>query len=220
MSWNGRIDVSMRIGIFGGTFDPPHVGHLILAAAALEQLQLERLLWVLTPDPPHKQDLTISPLPERLELVKAAIQDNPAFELSRIDIDRPGPHYAVDTVHLLAKQFPEARLVYLIGGDSLRDLPTWHDPQGLVEAVSLIGVMRRPDARINLKRLELALPGVGVKVLFIDAPRIEISSRMIRQLAVQGRAFRYYLPERIYHLVNAMHLYQPANHFEHTSEDA
>ena len=91
-----------RLGVFGGTFDPPHIGHLILAAEACESLQFDCLLWVLTPVPPHKLDQPIRPLEHRLEMLKLAISDNPKFELSRIEMDRPGPHYTVDTMRLLA----------------------------------------------------------------------------------------------------------------------
>jgi len=90
------------MGIFGGTFDPPHLGHLILAAEARAQLGLERLLWVLTPDPPHKQGQSIAPLELRLEMVKLAIADDPQFEISSVELNRPGPHYALDTVQILA----------------------------------------------------------------------------------------------------------------------
>ena len=191
----------MRIGIFGGTFDPPHLGHLILAEEARDQLGLERLLWVLTPDPPHKQGQPVSALSPRLELVQAAIGDNPAFELSRVDMDRPGPHYALDTVLLLQKQFPGADLVYLIGGDSLHDLPTWHCPRELVEACAALGVMRRPGDQVDLGRLEMEIPGIGVKLEWIDAPLLEISSHEIRERAAEGRPFRYYLPEKVYNLI-------------------
>lgn len=209
----------MRVGIFGGTFDPPHVGHLILATEAREQLNLDRLLWVLTPEPPHKQDQTITPLAARLELVKAAINENPAFELSRIEIDRPSPHFAVDTVRLLAAQFPQAELIYLIGGDSLRDLPGWHNPQGLLAAISRLGVMHRPDARINLNRLERAIPGLTSKIITIDAPRIEISSSLVRQRAAEGRDFRYYLPEQVYRLVEGLHLYRTSAVVEQSTQN-
>src|SRR5512134_3010613 len=104
----------MRLGIFGGTFDPPHLGHLILAAEAQAQLGLERILWVLTPFPPHKTDQQVTSLGDRLDLLAAALDDDPAFELCRVDIDRPPPHYAVDTVGLLHAQYPQARLVYLM----------------------------------------------------------------------------------------------------------
>jgi len=164
----------MRIGIFGGTFDPPHVGHLILTAEALEQLALDRLLWVLTPDPPHKRGTIVSPLEARLRMVSAAIEGNPAFEISRIEIDRPGPQFAYETVQLLADQFPGDRLYYLIGGDSLRDLPTWRNPQDLLAVVAALGVMRRPRTRINFERLEEAIPGISAKTIFIDAPLLDI----------------------------------------------
>ena len=119
----------MRLGIFGGTFDPPHIGHLVLASEAYHQLKLDRLLWVLTPRPPHKPNQQITALEYRIEMVQAIVEDEPTFELSRVEIDRPPPHYAVDTVEILGKRFPGARLIYLVGGDSLRDLPLWRHVQ-------------------------------------------------------------------------------------------
>ena len=115
----------MRLGIFGGTFDPPHLGHLILAEEARYQLNLDRILWLLPPVSPLKTDAVISPLEQRLELLEAALQDNPYFEVSRIDIDRPQPHYAFESVKILKDEYPGEQLVYLIGGDSLEDLPSW-----------------------------------------------------------------------------------------------
>ena len=191
----------MRLGIFGGTFDPPHIGHLILASEAIEQLHLDRLLWILTPDPPHKQEKIISPSTIRLELLQAAVADNPLFELSRVELDRPGPHYALDTVRLLRDQFPGWELVYLIGGDSLRDLPTWHEPQALVRALDAFGVMPRPDAEYDLPELEEILPGITQKVRILDVPLIEISSTDIRSRLGQGRSVRYYLSQAVYELI-------------------
>src|SRR5258707_14568227 len=109
-----------RIGLFGGTFDPPHLGHLILASEAQTQLELNPLLWIPTPEPPHKQDQLITAIEHRLTMVNLAIADNPAFELSRIEWDRPGPHYTLDTIKLIAEQTPDADIVPIIGGDSLR----------------------------------------------------------------------------------------------------
>lgn len=199
----------MRIGIFGGTFDPPHVGHLILASEAYDQLMLDRLLWVLTPDPPHKQGLFISPAAQRLQLVQAAIAGNPIFELSSVEIDRPGPHYAVDTVRLLREQFPGAELFYLIGGDSLRDMPAWSRPELLVEEVDGFGVMRRPGAEIDMAHLESILPGITAKTHFFTAPLLEISSTEIRQRIAGGRPFRYYLLPLVYELIVTRGLYEP-----------
>jgi nicotinate-nucleotide adenylyltransferase len=200
----------MRIGIFGGTFDPPHLGHLILADEAMSQLALERLLWVLTPEPPHKQGQVVSPLGVRLEMLHAALQDDPRFEISRVEMDRPGPHYAADTVGLLAGQLPKARLVYLIGGDSLHDLPSWHEPGRFLEGIYRLGVMRRPGDSIDLARLEDKLPGIGGKIRFIEAPLLEISSSQIRERVAAGRGYRYYLPPRVYQVVKRENLYRVA----------
>ncbi|HEY3345951.1 MAG TPA: nicotinate-nucleotide adenylyltransferase [Anaerolineaceae bacterium] len=198
----------MRVGIFGGTFDPPHLGHLILSEEAQYQLEIDRMLWVLTADPPHKHGLPITRLEDRLALVHAAIDDNPSFELSRIDIDRPGPHFALDTVRLIGAQFPEAELYYLIGGDSLRDLPAWHCPQDLLRSVKTLGVMRRPGDEIDLTTIEEQVPGVSAKVHFVDAPLLEISSSQIRARAAEGKPYRYYLPEAVFNLVQSLQLYR------------
>jgi nicotinate-nucleotide adenylyltransferase len=197
----------MRIGVFGGAFDPPHVGHLILAAECSYQLALNRLMWVLTPNPPHKQDLVVTPLGQRTAMLQAAIQDNTSFELSRVDLDRPGPHYAVDTLRLLGEAYPDADLVYLIGGDSLHDLPGWYRPGELLERVEFLGVMRRPGDGVDLSALERRLPGVAVKVKFVTAPLLEISSSQIRQRAASGRPFQYYLPPPVYQFILSGGLY-------------
>jgi nicotinate-nucleotide adenylyltransferase len=196
-----------RIGLFGGTFDPPHLGHLILASEAQAQLELNRLLWTLTPEPPHKQDQPISSIEHRLAMVNLAIADNPSFELSRAELDRPGPHYTLDTIKLVAEQNPDAELVPVIGGDSLNDLPTWHHPQELLFAAHWIGVMRRPGESANLEELERELPGISSKVHYVDAPLLEIASREIRSRIADGRPFRYYLPNPVYHYINQHHLY-------------
>jgi nicotinate-nucleotide adenylyltransferase len=196
------------MGIFGGTFDPPHLGHLILAAEARAQLGLERLLWVLTPDPPHKQGQSIAPLELRLEMVKLAIADDPQFEISSVELNRPGPHYALDTVQILAGQNPGVNLVYLMGGDSLRDLPHWHRPADFVSACHLIGVMRRPDDAVELGILEESLPGLTAKVRFVDAPLLEIAAHEIRNRIAEGRPFRYFLPEPVYKYIDSHGLYR------------
>jgi nicotinate-nucleotide adenylyltransferase len=196
-----------RIGLFGGTFDPPHLGHLILASEAQFQLELTRLLWTLTPEPPHKQDQTITSIEHRLAMVNLAIADNPCFELSRAELDRPGPHYTLDTIKLVAEQNPDAEIVPVIGGDSLHDLPTWHRPKELLYACHWVGVMRRPGETANLQELERKLPGISSKVHYVDAPLLEIASREIRSRIADGRPFRYYLPEPVYHYINQHHLY-------------
>jgi nicotinate-nucleotide adenylyltransferase len=196
------------IGIFGGTFDPPHLGHLILAAEAHAQLGLDRVLWVLTPDPPHKQGRAITLLKHRLAMVRLALVDAPEFELSTVDMDRPGPHYALDTVKIIADQNPGANLIYLMGGDSLRDLPLWYRPADFVEACHFIGVMRRPGDAINLPVLDNKFPGLTSKVRFVEAPLLDIAAHEIRTRVETGQPFRYFLPPRVYAYIVGKNLYR------------
>ena len=197
----------MRVGVFGGTFDPPHLGHLILAAEAADQLRLDKVLWVITPDPPHKQGVQISPLEVRLRMLQAALDEDARFSISRVDIDRPGPQYAVDTVQIIKTQYPGSQLYYLLGGDSLRDLPKWHAPQRLLATVDGVGVMRRPGDRVDLGGLERFLPGIGMRACFVDAPLLEIASHDIREAVRNERHFRYFLPDAVYQIVLELKLY-------------
>jgi nicotinate-nucleotide adenylyltransferase len=196
-----------RLGIFGGTFDPPHLGHLILATEALDQLRLDRVLWVLTPEPPHKQGQYRQSVEDRLGMLHVTISEYPSFQLSQVDIERAPPHFAVDTVRLLAQAYPAAELIYLIGGDSLHDLPEWHRPAELVHLCHYLGVMRRPDDQVDLLRLEKELPGIRDKIRNIDVPLLEISSSEIRQRIAGGRPFRHYLPVGVYFLIRERRLY-------------
>jgi len=197
-----------RLGIFGGTFDPPHVGHLILAMEAYDQLKLNRVLWVLTPNPPHKIGKRISPTDIRIDMVLESIGDDPAFELSRVDIDRSAPQYVLDTMNLLHQQYPCAELVFLMGGDSLLDLHTWHQSQEFIESCDKIGVMHRVGEEIDLSELQEKLPVLKGKVEFIVAPLLEISSNRIRKLVSEGKPYRYYLLPKVYEIIQKEGLYK------------
>ena len=199
----------MRLGIFGGTFDPPHAGHLALALAARQQLGLNRVLWVVTADPPHKIGQILTPVQDRLDMVSAAIQGQPDFEISRIDIDRPGPHWSADTVARLKRSQPEAEWVFLMGGDSLRDLPTWGRPQELLANASL-GVLLRPDATVDLASLEQTLPGISSRVAFVSAPRLEVSSHDIRRRVADGQAIDGLVSPGVAAIIRVRGLYQQA----------
>jgi nicotinate-nucleotide adenylyltransferase len=198
----------VRIGLFGGTFDPPHIGHQILAAEAQQQLALDRVLWIVTPDPPHKQGQQISSVAQRVELVRAVTDADPAFELCTVELERPGPHYTLDTLHILQGRYPDADLFYLIGQDSLRDLPTWHEPLGVLAACAGLGVMRRPGVQTDLSALEQVLPGLQQHLYWIETPLIEISARDLRQRIASGAPYRYYLPAAVAALVETMGLYR------------
>lgn len=198
----------VRIGLFGGTFDPPHLGHLILAGEAHAQLCLDRLLWIPSPDPPHKLGQVLTPLADRLAMVELAIRGEPAFELSRVEMERPGPHYTLDTVLRIQADHPSADVILLIGGDSLRDLPTWHRAADLLAACREIGVMRRPGGPDDLTALEAPLPGIRSKVRFVDAPLLEIASSEIRRRAANGEPFGHYVPPAVREYIQRRGLYR------------
>ncbi len=197
----------LRIGLFGGTFDPPHVGHLILASEACSQLRLDRVLWMLTPTSPFKVKKKITALDHRQAMVEHAIAGNPAFELSLLEAERPAPQYTLDTVRAVQALFPADHIILLIGGDSLRDLLRWHRPADLLKACKQIAVMHRPGSRIALAPLEKKLPGLTKKLRFVDAPLLEIASSEIRTRARLGKPFRYYLPPGVYEYILEHKLY-------------
>jgi nicotinate-nucleotide adenylyltransferase len=194
-------------GVFGGTFDPPHLGHLILASESFSQLGLDRLLWVLTPDPPHKPSQPITPLAQRLEMLQRAIADEPRFEICEVEIGRPGPQYTAETLRLLKAENPLRELVFLMGGDSLRALPNWREPQEIIRLCQALGVMRRPNDLVDLPALEAQLPGLSAKVRLVDVPLLQISSSQVRQRVAAGQSFRYYLHPRVYEYICQFGLY-------------
>jgi nicotinate-nucleotide adenylyltransferase len=200
-----------RIGLFGGTFDPPHIGHLILAAEARDQLDLDCTIWILTPDPPHKHGKEISSLEDRLNMVALAISQDDAFSLSHVDIDRPGPHYAVDTMTILRELYSDQKLFYLMGGDSLANLPEWHRASDFLAKVDGIGVMRRPEDEIDVTELMERLPKLDEKLHFVTAPLLEISANQIRWRAKLNRAFRYYLLPSVYDYIRTHKIYQSSD---------
>ena len=197
-----------RLGVFGGTFDPPHVGHLILASEARDQLNLDCIMWVLSPDPPHKHGKKIASLEHRLAMVQLAIEEDESFFISFVDIDRPGPHYTVDMVKLIRQQYPDYEIFYLMGGDSLQDFADWYKPKEILEAVDGIGVMRRPGDDIDLSTLIARLPQLAAKINFVTAPLLEISAQQIRYRVSETRAFRYYLLPNVYQYILEHKLYQ------------
>ena len=197
----------MKIGILGGTFDPPHIGHLILASEALDQLSLSQVLWLLTPCPPHKTEQKITALAHRQRMVELAIEDNPGFTLSTVDIDRPSPHFAVDTMKILRKQAPEIEYHYLMGLDSLNDLPAWHTPAEFVRSCDHIVVMLRQGESVDIPRLETKIPHLEEKLIFLRTPVMDISGSDIRLRVASGKSFRYFIPEKVFRYIQENHLY-------------
>lgn len=198
----------MRLGVFSGTFDPPHLGHLILAVEARWQLQLDRVLWVLTPVSPFKTDQEIGTVEQRLILLEALMALDPAFEISRVEIDRPAPQYTVDTLRLLREQYVQTTMIYLVGGDAVAELPRWYRPQELVAIADEIGVMRRPSDELDLERLWKTFPDLKRKLRFVDAPLLEISSSDIRRRIREGKPYRFFLPEPVAEIIEQRGYYR------------
>ena len=169
-----------RIGVLGDTFDPVHNGHLRIADTLRTALNLDRVLWVPAGRPPHKSDQIVSSDRDRLAMLDLALAGSATDEISTIDIDRSGPSYTADTLEILAGRFPSARLFFLMGEDSLRDLPTWHDPERILRVAEL-AVAGRPGVETDLESLELQVPGVGKHVHVVPTKEIAISSSDIRR---------------------------------------
>lgn len=194
------------LGILGGTFDPPHYGHLALAENGRTQLRLDRVLFVPVGQQPLKLDQNITPAHHRTAMVEAAIVDNPAFVLSRVDLDRPGPHYTIDTLALLQETHPQATLFFLIGSDSLVQLDAWHDPAGILQQARL-AVMQRPGWEVDMTRLEQAVPGIGERMVWLDTPRLDIAASDLQRRARQGLPLRYLVPPLVEAYIREHRLY-------------
>jgi len=199
----------LRIGILGGTFDPVHLGHLILADEASYRLKLNRVLWVLTPTPPHKSGKNLLDYKDRQNLLELAIEGNSAFISSDVDMRRPPPHYAADTIQLLREEYPSDEIFYLIGYDSLVDLPRWYHPIDLVAACDGLGVMPRPGINIGYDQLERQIPGILRKITKLSALDVDISSSEIRSRIANHQPYRYFLPQKVYEIIRDHRLYLP-----------
>ena len=181
----------MRIGILGGTFDPPHIGHLILAEEAWALLDLDRVYLVPAGDPPHKRGTPLSAAYHRRRMVELAIADNPHFLLSTVDIDRPGPHYTIDMMRLLRDAHPPGtELFFLMGLDSLVDLPNWHEADRLIANSQLVALSRHGYS-VDWDSLEAQLPGVRERVIQLQMLELEIASHIIQQRVQEDLPIRY-----------------------------
>jgi nicotinate-nucleotide adenylyltransferase len=200
----------MRVGIFGGTFDPIHLGHLVLAEQCREQCQLDEVWFVPASVPPHKQGLVISAAKSRSDMIEFAISGNPAFKLSRIELERTGPSYTVTTLEQLQAQDPARELFLLIGADSVRDLPTWREPQRILELATVVGVNRGRDTlpAVEVSRLRQSLgEAAASRIRFVSMPAIEISATEIRQRVQAGKSIRYLVPRAVEAYLDQQKLY-------------
>ena len=192
--------VKAPIGIMGGTFDPIHVGHLAAAEEAREALGLGRILFVPAGRPPHKAAADVTPAGDRAAMVALAIEDNPAFELSRIEIDRPGPSWTVDTVEQLRNSYPDVGpngLVLILSAETFLDLPAWHDPERLLGLCRIAIMPREGYPAPDRDRLDSMFPGFSQRIVLLEGPRLGVSSTGIRQRVGAGRSIRYLVPPEV-----------------------
>lgn len=193
-----------KIGLLGGTFDPPHHGHLLIAEQARERCQLDEIWFMPTKTPPHKEESKYSKDQDRLEMVRRAIESNPYFHLSLVEFERTGPSYTIDTIKKLIERFPDREFYFIIGGDMIEYLPKWKQIDELIRLITFIGVRR---------------PGYGSstfyddKVWMIDVPQLEISSSEIRDRLITNRSIRYLLPNEVIDYIEEHGIYEKGKSF-------
>jgi nicotinate-nucleotide adenylyltransferase len=189
----------VRLGILGGTFNPPHLGHLVCAQEAYSELSLDRVLFIPARIPPHKS-MEYEPGPEhRLELCRLAVAGDVRFAVSDIELQRDGPSFTVDTLMMLSTQAPQDELVLILGGDIAAGLTQWHEPEQVLELATVAIAGRRGTTRDAVEAALAELPG-GDRAQFFTMPRIEISSTMLRHRVAAGQSIRYFVthPEEEY----------------------
>ncbi|UUY02968.1 nicotinate-nucleotide adenylyltransferase [Svornostia abyssi] len=199
----------MRLGVLGGTFNPPHLAHLLCASEAADQLGLERVLLVPAFEPPHKE-VAHDPGPEaRAALCELAVADDPRLEVSRIELERAGRSYTVDTLRALHATHANTELTFIVGGDMALSLPTWREPVSILGLARLAVAERSGVARQDiLDRLGATLGDVAGRIDFFEMPRLDLSSSEIRRRITDGRTVRYLVPDAVADRISARGLYR------------
>jgi nicotinate-nucleotide adenylyltransferase len=199
----------MNIGVLGGTFDPIHSAHLVIAEKARLRLEFAKVLFVPAGNPWLKTGREITPAAHRVEMVKRAISTNLNFELSTVEVDRPGPSLSVDTVVILQRQIDaDAVLFFLVGWDSLTGLPKWKEPERLIQLCKLVAVTRPGFSRPDLKALESSVPGVSGSVVWLDMTPMDISSSDIRDRVAKGLSIHGLVPDEVESYIKENKLYR------------
>jgi nicotinate-nucleotide adenylyltransferase len=191
-----------RVGVFGGTFDPPHLGHLIVARDAAAALALDRMLLVVAARPPHKPEGAHSPARLRLEMLRAALDGDPVLVASDLELERPGPSYTIDTVREVAGAHPRAELFLLLGADQWRELGGWKEPRELGRRATLAVMARDGEDPAAVD------PGIGVACRPVPVTRIDLSSSQVRARVREGRSIRYLVPEAVRDIIEREALYR------------
>jgi nicotinate-nucleotide adenylyltransferase len=196
----------LRVGILGGAFNPPHIGHLVCAQEALLQLELERVVFIPVGVPPHREIEQDPGAEVRLELVELAVADDERFEASRMELDREGPSYTSDTLEQLASDSPKDELFLILGGDQAASLGRWHEPEKVLERAT-VAVFERVSWGRNAIIIKIGrLPGAE-RVRYLDMPLIQVSSSQVRRRVREGRPIRYLVPDKVASYIEENGLY-------------
>ena len=199
-----------KIGVLGGTFDPIHLGHLIVAADVRVKLGLSEVLFVPAGKPwlKLKEEEKITAAEHRLAMVRLAIKGNPYFKVSTMELDRPGPSYSIDTILELKNKLGQAVEIYFIAGpDALSELPQWKEPARLIEACQVVAIGRPGYAKADLSVLNASVPGAAKRIMLLDVPQIDISSTEIRKRVAQGQSIRSLVPKAVEKYIQKHKLY-------------
>ena len=199
----------MRIGVFGGTFDPIHMGHLIVAEDARAALDLDKVLFIPAGQPWFKSYRQITEARHRLAMVQLAVKDNPHFDVTDIEVRRSGPSYTVDTLAELREEHSNAELIVILGIDALREIDRWHQPSRVFQMASVAG-MARPGATLDPSVLHAAIPGASSRMRLLDSALIDISGTDIRRRASAGQSIRYRVPVEVERYIYDNGLYAAA----------
>ncbi len=201
-------DAPRRIGVFGGTFDPPHVGHLWLAASAADAVGLDQVLFMPAAQPPHKGGRLVTRAADRLLMTRLAIQGEPSFELSGLEMERPGPSYTIDSVVELKRLHPDAALMLIMAADSLAQIDSWREPDRLLEEIEWV-VGPRPGSPMPVDGLLAERFGDGAsRIRLLEGPSLDVSSSEIRRRVAAGHTIRYLVPRDVEELIIERGLYR------------
>jgi len=200
----------MRLGLFGGTFDPPHLGHLMVAQDAVERLSLHRLLFLVAGHPPHKVNEILSPPRVRVEMTRAAVDGNPSFEVSEVEMGREGPTYTVNTLRHFRSSYPRAEIFFLLGSDQLAEFHEWQEPEGIANLATLVAVGRNGIEPGQVAPVELP-SGADLEFISLPVTRSDISSSEIRSRIRDGRSVQYLVPKQVREIIETHRLYRSSS---------
>jgi nicotinate-nucleotide adenylyltransferase len=199
----------VRLGLLGGTFNPPHIAHLVCAQEAWAQLELDRVLLVPAFEPPHKEVESDPGVEHRVELCRRAVGADPRFGVSRVEADIPGRSYTVDTLKRLHETHPGDELIFIVGGDMAYSLPTWHEPEAVLTLAELGVAEREGVLRSDITERLAGLAGAD-RIRFFDMPRLDISSSLIRRCVAAGRPIHFLVPQAVEEYIATAGLYRDA----------